>query len=538
MHTKIPLNPAKGRFHTLALAALAGLSFLVLLVITERPVSTLLRNTLVLSISSALLATPIGAGLSFLLLRGAPWRRNLAGAILAMLLFVPLQLQLAGWDALFGKLGWQTLAYGSPEEPFLHGMRGAIWVHAMAAIPWTTLLCGLGWLAVEPQWEEAAILEMSPARVACRITLPQAIPFIFTAALWVLIQAAGEMTVTNIYVVRTYAEELYNEIAADGGGAGLASTLFPGMLGAFGILFISMAIASQLGMAASAFGRRSRSPLIPRRNRPFASIAVWTIILALVGVPVSSLIVRSGMTVATTAAGPERVWSAISAARVIMSTPLQFQDEFLWTLLISVTTATLAVLVAVHPAWRWRSARSAWAWGLFVVALGLPGPIVGLALIWLFNRPEVPGLLYLYDDTIAAPVLAMLVRAVPLTLLVLMHGFSTVGTRRLEAAALDGAGPMTRFWRIALPQRVAVVGVAWLVAFAHAAGDLSCSILVLPPGITTLQFRLFEKVHSGVEEQVAGIALVSAASYAGLTFAAVGLYQYFVKPAQIARKPL
>ena len=113
----------------------------------------------------------------------------------------------------------------------------------------------------------------------------------------------------------------------------------------------------------------------------------------------------------------------------------------------------------------------------------------GLAVIWLLNRPDMPALIYLYDHPFAAPVMAMLVRALPLSLLLLAFGFSSVSSQRLEAAALDGAGPALRLWRIALPERIQVVAVAWLAAFAQAAGDLSCSILVLPPGTTTLQFR-------------------------------------------------
>ena len=43
----------------------------------------------------------------------------------------------------------------------------------------------------------------------------------------------------------------------------------------------------------------------------------------------------------------------------------------------------------------------------------LPGPLVGLLVIWLLDRPQPPGLVWLYDRTVAAPVLAILVRASP-----------------------------------------------------------------------------------------------------------------------------
>jgi iron(III) transport system permease protein len=512
--------------------ALAGASLAGLILIAERDSWHLLRNTLILSSGSALMATPVGFCLSYLLVRAAPWGTNLAATILVALLFIPLQLQLAGWDALFGKLGWETLAYGSPAEPFLHGMRGAIWVHAMAAIPWTTLFGGLGWLAVEPQWEEAALLEMPGTGVLRRILLPQAAPFLLIATLWAFLQAAGEMTVTNIYVVRTYAEELYNAIAADGIDQGLASKLLPSLLGTLALLFAAMAIVGQLGRVAPFAGRRQRAVIISTRQRLVASLAIWSILGALVAIPLGSLVVRVGMIVRQSPADLERVWSGAAAARVIAGTPWEFRDEFQATLLISATTASLAVLLALGPAWRMRRGLPRLAWGAFIAAIAVPGPVIGLAVIWLLNRPDLPGLIYLYDHPLAAPVMAMLIRALPLSLLLLVFGFASVGSQRLEAAALDGAGPALRLWRIALPQRFLVIAVAWLAAFTQAAGDLSCSILVLPPGTTTLQFRLFEKVHSGVEEQVAGIALVSAAIYAGLAFAAITLYQRLASPHQ------
>jgi ABC-type Fe3+ transport system permease subunit len=42
-----------------------------------------------------------------------------------------------------------------------------------------------------------------------------------------------------------------------------------------------------------------------------------------------------------------------------------------------------------------------------------------------------------------------------------------------------------------------------------AVGDLSASILVLPAGIDTISRRLFGLLHSGADDQVAGLALVT-----------------------------
>ena len=81
---------------------------------------------------------------------------------------------------------------------------------------------------------------------------------------------------------------------------------------------------------------------------------------------------------------------------------------------------------------------------------------------------------------------------------------ATCSTRRRST----GAGPATRLFRIALPSRLAALALAWLVAMAVALGDLAASVLVVPPGVTTLSIRLFGLLHYGVEDQVAGICLV------------------------------
>ena len=139
--------------------------------------------------------------------------------------------------------------------------------------------------------------------------------------------------------------------------------------------------------------------------------------------------------------------------------------------------------------------------------LSLPGPLLGLGLIWLLNRPELPWLADLYDYSIFAPWLAMTLRALPLTVLVLWHALRSVPEETLEAATLDGAGWWTRLMAIALPQRRAALAVAWLVAFALTLADMAASILVVPPGVMTLSIQIFSKLHYGQEDDVAGICL-------------------------------
>ena len=134
-----------------------------------------------------------------------------------------------------------------------------------------------------------------------------------------------------------------------------------------------------------------------------------------------------------------------------------------------------------------------------------------------------PWLAELYDRSILAPFLALLVRGLPPAIFVLWYALRTVPREMLEAAAVDGAGPVARFWLIALPLRWPAVGLAFVVSLAVALGDLAASILVVPPGVQTLSIHIFGLLHYGVEDQVAGVCLALLALFAALAAAGWGI---------------
>jgi iron(III) transport system permease protein len=65
------------------------------------------------------------------------------------------------------------------------------------------------------------------------------------------------------------------------------------------------------------------------------------------------------------------------------------------------------------------------------------------------------------------------------------------------------------------------IGLAWLLSTLVAFGELSATILVLPPGMPTLPVRIFGLLHYGVEDQVAAICL---AAMIGPLFAGAGMW--------------
>ena len=95
-----------------------------------------------------------------------------------------------------------------------------------------------------------------------------------------------------------------------------------------------------------------------------------------------------------------------------------------------------------------------------VVALATPGPVAGLALVLAYR--DWPAL---YDSS-AMIVMAQALRALPYVLLVLWPFLRSFPQDYLDAAALDGYGPLGQMFRVAFPLSFRAILAAWAVALA------------------------------------------------------------------------
>src|SRR5262249_49647590 len=153
-------------------------------------------NTLGLLAGTLALSLPAGIAGAVLLYRTDLPLRGLLRFVTILTLFVPLPLFAAAWQAALGSSRWLPLrAWRTPEigAPWAQGMTAAVWVHAVAALPWVILLVGQGLCWIERELEEDALTVLPPWRVLLQITLPRCRVVVGAAALWVALQTATEI---------------------------------------------------------------------------------------------------------------------------------------------------------------------------------------------------------------------------------------------------------------------------------------------------------------------------------------------------------
>jgi iron(III) transport system permease protein len=496
---------------------------------SDSPARRLLLNTFLQCGSVAAVSLPVGVLLALLLTRTNVHGKRLAWLLLLTLLFLPLHSTAAGWIAVFGKLSSQAPAFFQTTQPLVEGMPAVIWIHAMAAIPWVTVIVSLGLATIPQEVEEAAILDISPARFFLGVGLRYYLPFILAAGLFVIIAAAGEMTVTNLYVVPTYTEELYNNFMLTRDAYSAGTQNLPGICGA---MLLAVAVCGMIAsLLPAGFGQKFHAPRkydLGTWRLPLTSIC-WLILLLVFGVPLVSLLWKAGLI--KQAIGSEH-WSLQAVIKMLFTMPYRFRREFgvsahyaAWGAIAALLVGLpLAILARGGGMRRWPAIAAA------AICWAIPGPLVGLGLIGLLNWNVAP-LIFLYDKTPLAPSLAMGIKALPIVILILWTAFASIPRQTIEAAQLDGAGRLALVWRIMLPQRAGAIAAAAVIAFAIGLADLAWSLVVLRTD--TVQRRVFGLLHAGVEEQVAGVSLVMLALYFVLAVMLQALFTRWTT----ARKP-
>ncbi len=473
----------------------------------------LLSNTLWLSAGTALISIPWGGSLGILLTRTQLPHRHKALLLLTTLLFIPLYLQCAGWQAGFGLQGWYTTNTMDQAMPLiLDGWRGAIWIHAISAVPWVAIMIAAAVCLVEPELEEQALLDTGPLKVFAHVTIRRAATGAIAAALWITATTAGEIAVTDFFLKDspTFAEEMFlgyslgDELIQSAAQPHIA-ILLTGWL-----VLISVWIAQYLAPQIQLTGYSSVLVFhLPAWLLRFATTITVISIFVLIGIPLCNLAYKAGLMVEQLDGQPIRFWSLSKCITIVVSSPWQYRTEFGWTILIAILSATSVVAIAWPLSW-WARRGGLYALPAWIAAstgLATPGPLISNLLTGLLNQAGNPLLNRLYDDTVFAPCVAITIRALPIGILISWLGIVHLPQELLDTAKLDGAGVWRQLTNIVLPKTLPAVCCAWFVAMAFGMGELSASYQVLPPGIDTLSRRVFGLLHAGVEDHVAGICL-------------------------------
>ncbi|MDG2536492.1 molybdate ABC transporter permease subunit [Dyella jiangningensis] len=165
-----------------------------------------------------------------------------------------------------------------------------------------------------------------------------------------------------------------------------------------------------------------------------------------------------------------------------------------------------------HATSRWRRPIAA----VVALPLVLPPTVLGFYLLMMLGPDGVVGRTIAALGLAALPftfkglVVASMLYSLPFVVQPLTNAFESIGDRPLEVAACLGAGPMDRFFTVALPLAWPGVVTAAVLGFAHTVGEFGVVLMIggnIPGQTRVLSMRIYDHVQAGEYHQANVLSL-------------------------------
>lgn len=434
----------------------------------------LVQNSLLVGALSAVLATGLGLGAALFVAGLDSGSRTIVLALAVGVLALPSFLVTNCWLGLLGHTGaWKRWL---PLD--IYSLGGTIWILVLSLWPIVMFVALAAW-----QKLEAAHLDVDPALTGGplirHLLLPVAWPAVVPASVLVLVLALNNFAVPALLQVKVLPAEVWLQFSTnfDTGAALLAGAP---------LVLIPLLALALLARRELSWPRRDGA-LEPARFRRGLGFGWWlaagaftVLLLGLSALlPLIDLLVSRSSWV--------ELPGAFAAGRGAVLASFGF----------AATTATLTVAAGLLT-WRWRGFGLSWL--VFLV----PGVVLGVALVFLLNRP----LWVVVYQSFGVVVLALGLRYFALA----WHGVRTarraVDSELIDAARLDGAGGWSLLRHVVGPQIAPSLAATWYVVYLLTLWDVETLVLIVPPGGETLALRIFNLLHYGHAGQVNALCLI------------------------------
>ncbi len=479
-------------------------------------------NSLYLSVLATLGALVVGTTLAFAVARyPLPGKTFLRTAANLALLSPPF-IGAYSWVVLFGRMGLvnRALSTFGWSLPTIYGWRGILLVFVVQYFPFVFLLVSAALRSVDQSVEDAALSLGSPPRRTFRTAiLPIIAPSLTAGALLVFMATMADFGTPMIIGegLRTLPTLMYGEFINElGGNPAMASTL--------GSLLILVNTAALMAQRYYAFRKAYNVVCIQplqvqrtsaRRRLALTVFAYGVVCVALI--PSTTILISSFMPTR----GPVMYagFSLQSYQSIFHLIPRAIANTFFLTALAVVLDVLLGVLVAYLLARR-RSRVHALLDALIMLAYAIPGTVVGVGLIVVYNRPPV-----ILTGTWIILLVSYFIRHLPYPVRSCTAMLQQIDIRVEEASVSLGVPPFRTFLKVTIPLMFPAILSGAALAWMTTIGELSSSILLYSGPWATMSVAIFTEVfsnHFGTASALASILIVAAFVPLFLTYRVLG----------------
>ncbi|MDQ1552967.1 MAG: iron(III) transport system permease protein [Microbacteriaceae bacterium] len=490
-------------------------------------------DSLGIGLVTAVIATGIGFGLAWILLRtDAPARKITTGLIFALFL-TPSYLIALGWERLLEPNGVMQVLGMHPEaiRSVIYGPAGVVIVLTVKGIPFAYLAIANALRGLGREHEDAVRVHGGSPITAARMVLALIGPAVWSALAIVFAESVSDFGVASTlanaahFPVATYT--LYTAVQAFPVDFPLASAV-SWMLMALvvvALLLQNRALKGRSYRVLSARNRPARITELSRTARVLWLVAFVALIATSLGIPILGAVSASLIDGLGTLAGSHK-WDLSNYQRVLSSPSLG--GALVYSTILAATTATIAIGLAVACA-RVLATRGTTAGGrildiVLLAAVALPGIVFAAGYIFTYNLPQMNAIgIHIYG-TNTLLLLAYLATALPSTTRLLVGTMSQLQESMSHAARVHGRGSIRTWLSITLPVISRPLLSAWLLTYSATLLELPVSQLLAPPGSQPISVGISNAL--GKYDYGGGTAMEVLAILSALAVVAIGYGGY------------
>lgn len=458
---------------------------------------TLLVNSLGLAGSVAITVTVVGLLCATLLIgeekgvmTGIKW-------VFLLTAPVPPYIHALTWSSFVRIL--KTVLGGYGEWIPLTGFPMSYCVNVLAYLPLGVGLAIIGLMLVESPAVDAARVARNDFDTLTKVVIPMALPTLITSLGLVFILVVSDFSVPTLYSFNVYSLEVFSEFSASSNASNSLFLSVPTLIVTFILLSYTLKglrITSQSSSVGQVSGFNDWK--FPGWFKTVQQLALMIAVMQIT-LLIGGLIFETGSI--------SSLWYALTAAG----------EDIVTSAVISISSALLASGLGYILADKLEE-KVQW-WGILSLPLALPASLIGISLIQTYTEllPQLYGTMWM-------PVIASVTRFMPLSAIIVYAQKKKMDSLLFDAADLFAVDGNESLLKVKLPlQKYGIVASA-LIVFALSLGELGGTLLVIPPGRETLTIRIFNYLHYGGTEEVAGLCLALVATMMALTALAGWIY--------------
>jgi len=341
-------------------------------------------NSIAVAATTTVITVVVGYAFAYAMQRTAmPFKRTL-GAIALMPLFAPSLVQALGIVFLFGRNGLVNRTFGLSID--IYGFAGIVIADVLYSLPHAYLILSAALAVADARlYESAQVLGATRARIFRDITLPSTkygvLSATFVVFTIVITDFGNPMVIGGDYNV--LATEIYNQVSGQGNFR---------MGAVIGVLLL---VPAAIAVVAEKWIMRRHHATISERSQPLVivrepwrdriGLAFASLACAMIAAIVLVVVVASFVTL-----WPYNLHVSLRHYRFEVQNGLQP----LWTSIgVSLTAAAIGVVVTITGACVARRVRNAAGQALYFLSIlpaAVPGMVLGLGYILVFNNPTNP----------------------------------------------------------------------------------------------------------------------------------------------------